>query len=190
MKNSSMSARNVDSGSTHRFPYIWNLTDLENVKKNGKTVFSCFSCGGGSSMGYKLAGYTVLGNVEIDPAINDLYVNNNHPRFNFMMDIRDFEKLDGLPEELFNLDILDGSPPCSTFSMAGNREEGWGKQKVFREGQAKQTLDDLFVHFINVVKKPKPKCFVAENVKGLIAGNAKGYVNEILRLFDEAGYKV
>lgn len=37
----------------------WNLTDLKDIPKNGKTVFSCFHCGGGSTMGYKLAGFDV-----------------------------------------------------------------------------------------------------------------------------------
>ena len=41
--------------------YIWSLADLKDVPKNGYKVFSCFACGGGSSMGYKLAGYEVIG---------------------------------------------------------------------------------------------------------------------------------
>ena len=60
--------------------YIWNLSDLNNIKKNGFKVFTCFSCGGGSSMGYKLAGYEVLGNCEIDPEMNKLYIINNKPK--------------------------------------------------------------------------------------------------------------
>jgi DNA (cytosine-5)-methyltransferase 1 len=51
-------------------------------------------------------------------------------------------------KELFDIDILDGSPPCSSFSMSGSREKAWGKNKKFREGQANQVLDDLFFHFI------------------------------------------
>ena len=98
----------------------------------------------------------------------------------------DFLKED-LPEELYALDILDGSPPCSVFSTAGEREAGWNKEKVFREGQAKQKLDDLFFHFIAIAKRLQPKVVVAENVSGLIKGNAKGYVNEIFKAFREAG---
>jgi len=95
-----------------------------------------------------------------------------------------------LPEELYNLDILDGSPPCSTFSTAGSREKAWGKEKVFREGQKKQTLDDLFFVFLDTVEKLKPKIVIAENVVGLIKGNAKGYVNAIIKKFYEIGYDV
>ncbi len=185
-----MNVRNVDSGSTnHKFPWKWNLTDLAKVEKNGLKVFSCFSCGGGSSMGYKLAGYELIGNCEIDPKVMEVYKANHHPKYAYCCDIRDLIKED-LPKELYDLDVLDGSPPCSTFSMAGSRDKSWGVEKKFREGQAAQRLDDLFFHFIAVAKELQPKVIVAENVKGLISGKAKGYVNEIIKAYDDAGYKV
>lgn len=171
--------------------YIWYLTDLAKVPKNGCKVFTTFSCGGGSSMGYKLAGYEVVGNCEIDPEINDMYVKNHHPKYNFLMGVQDFYKEENranIPGELYDIDVLDGSPPCSTFSSAGLREEAWGKEKYFREGQAKQVLDDLFFEYLNVVELLHPKVCVAENVKGLVAGNAKGYVNLIFKRFKELGY--
>ena len=168
----------------------WYLKDLETVEKNGFNVFSCFSCGGGSSMGYKLAGFNVIGNCEIDQAMNKIYVANHHPKYNFNMDVRDFAAIenDKLPKALFNLDILDGSPPCTSFSMAGKREELWGKEKRFREGQKLQRLDDLFFTFIDIVKKLQPKVAVAENVRGLVSSKARGYVNEIIKAYREAGY--
>lgn len=170
----------------------WSLEDLKGVHKNGFKVFSVFSCGGGSSMGYKLAGFDVIGNCEIDKQICDIYKKNHHPLYSFNMDIRDFLRLkdEKIPEELFALDILDGSPPCSVFSMAGNREDDWGKSKMFREGQSEQTLDDLFFEYIKAVDRLKPKIFIAENVKGLLFGNAKGYVAEILKCFKDIDYEV
>lgn len=168
----------------------WNLTDLDSVPKNGLTVFSCFHCGGGSTMGYKLAGFEVLGGVEIDPKMMEVYRANHSPKHSYLMGVQDFKNIpdDKLPEDLFNLDILDGSPPCSSFSMAGSREKAWGEKKKFREGQAEQVLDDLFFDFIAIAKKLKPKVVVAENVKGLIQGNARGYVKQIFAGFKEAGY--
>ena len=141
-------------------------------------------------MGYKLAGYDVIGNCEIDPDMMKIYKYNHHPRYSYLMDVRDFLKKDGFPEELYSLDILDGSPPCSVFSTAGEREKAWGKEKAFREGQKLQTLDDLFFVFIDIAKKLKPKVVIAENVSGLLKGNAKGYVNEIIKKFKDAGYRV
>ena len=192
MASSNANAHAVDSSSIHKFPWKWYLSDLAKVQKNGLTVFSCFSCGGGSSMGYKLAGCDVIGNVEIDPRVMKVYQANNHPRFPYLMDVREFLKIpDGdLPEELFHLDILDGSPPCSVFSTAGEREKGWNKEKVFREGQARQKLDDLFFYFISIAQKLQPRVVIAENVSGLLKGNAKGYVKEIFKAYDAAGYNV
>jgi DNA (cytosine-5)-methyltransferase 1 len=168
----------------------WNLTDLKDIEPNGYKVFSCFHCGGGSTMGYKLSGFEVLGGVEIDPEMMKIYKANHNPKHSFLMGVQEFNKIprDKLPEDLFNLDILDGSPPCSSFSMAGSREKAWGKNKKFREGQAVQVLDDLFFHFIDMARKLQPKIVVAENVKGLVMGKAKGYVKEIAQMFNLAGY--
>ena len=169
----------------------WTFSDYPK-EKNGLKVFSCFACGGGSTMGYKLAGCEVIGCLEIDKRMNDVYVKNHNPKHNYLMDIREFNKVPNneLPQELFNLDILDGSPPCTTFSMAGQREESWGKTKKFREGQTEQTLDDLSFVFIETVNKLKPKCVVMENVEGLLQGNAWGYVQEIYKRFKNSGYSV
>lgn len=170
------------------FTYNWKLTDLDSVAKNGLKVFSTFSCGGGSTMGYKMSGFEVLGANDIDPEMMEYYVDNHKPKFSFLESIATFKDRNDLPEELFNLDVLDGSPPCSSFSMAGSREEKWGVKKKFREGQAEQVLDDLFFHFIALAKRLQPKVVVSENVKGMLAGKAKGYVKQIVKEFDSAGY--
>lgn len=169
-------------------PYAWFLSDLDNIPKNGLNVFSTFSCGGGSTMGYKLAGCTVIGANDIDPEMAYHYKLNHNPKYYFLCPIKDLLKKQ-LPDELFNLDILDGSPPCSTFSMAGSREKSWGKKKHFREGQAKQVLDDLFFDYLDLVEHLKPKVAIAENVKGMIQGNAKWYVKQVFDRFRQIGYK-
>lgn len=169
----------------------WTFSDYPK-EKNGLKVFSCFACGGGSTMGYKLAGCDVLGCCEIDPKMNDVYVRNHNPKYNFLMDIRDFNNIpdDEIPQELFDIDILDGSPPCTTFSMAGDREDSWGKKKKFREGQKEQTLDDLSFVFIDTVKKLKPKTVIMENVEGLLLGEAWSYVQRVYKEFKDAGYQI
>jgi DNA (cytosine-5)-methyltransferase 1 len=173
--------------NTHRFPYKWTLKDAFFTKDKGR-VFSCFACGGGSTMGYKLAGFDVIGHNDIDKKMVEVYKENHNPKFSFLESITTFAKRKDLPKELYNLDILDGSPPCSSFSMAGNREKDWGKEKVFREGQELQVLDTLFFDFIDLAKELQPKIVIAENVKGLLLGNAKEYVRQIYKAFDLAGY--
>lgn len=177
-----MTPRNLKTGG-------WRLSELDPPEEGAPTVFSCFHCGGGSSMGYKLAGFRVLGGVEIDPQMMELYRANHSPEFSFLEGVQEFNKRAEVPLALAEIDILDGSPPCSSFSMAGSREDAWGDEKKFREGQAVQVLDDLFFHFIETARRLRPKIVVAENVKGLILGNAKGYVKEIFAKFRESGYE-
>lgn len=179
--------------SEHKFPYKWNLTDgypAKGINQNGCKVFGTFICGGGSTMGYKLAGFEHIGGVEIDPKVADVYKTNHKPKHLFVEDIRAFNEREDLPAELYSLDILDGSPPCSTFSMAGSREKAWGKEKQFREGQALQTLDDLVFVYCETIAKLKPKVFLLENVKGIIQGNAKWYSKQIVSRMEAHGYKV
>jgi DNA (cytosine-5)-methyltransferase 1 len=171
------------------YNYRWNLKDAKFDKNKGK-VFSCFACGGGSTMGYKLAGYDVIGCNEIDERMINLYIKNHQPKYSFHESIQNFKLRKDLPRELYELDILDGSPPCSSFSMAGLREEAWGLEKHFREGQAEQILDTLFFDFIDLAKELQPKVVIAENVKGLLLGEAKSYVLKIYEEFEKANYYV
>ena len=110
------------------------------------------------------------------------------------LDTRDIRTVQ--PEEVLaalkmqpgDLDLLDGSPPCASFSTAGKREAGWGKVKKYSDGA--QRTDDLFHEFIRLVRGIRPKVFVAENVSGLVKGTAKGYFLEILAAMKASGYRV
>lgn len=178
---------------SHKFPYKWRLSDgypAAGIEKHGAKVFGTFVCGGGSTMGYKLAGYEHIGGVEIDPKVAAIYKANHNPKHLFVEDIRVFNQRTDLPAELYNLDLLDGSPPCSSFSMAGNREKDWGKKKRFREGQEFQRLDDLVFEYVKTIEKLQPKVALLENVKGLITGSAKAYAKKLKAEFEAAGYRV
>ena len=182
----------MKNNNIHRFAYKWakaNGYPAIGIEPHGSKVFGTFICGGGSSMGYKLAGYNHLGGVEIDPRVADIYRNNHHPELLYVEDLRKFNERNDLPDVLYQLDVLDGSPPCSTFSMAGSREKAWGKKKVFAEGQAKQTLDDLVFVYCETIAKLQPKTFILENVKGLVLGNAKSYLKRVVARLDKDGYE-
>ena len=58
----------------------WNLTDLKKIPQNGIKVMTTFSCGGGSSMGYKLAGCDVIAANDIDPEMAYHYKLNHNPK--------------------------------------------------------------------------------------------------------------
>lgn len=143
-------------------------------------------------MWYKQAGYEILWTCEIDPQMDKVYQHNFPTPYHYLMGVQDFKNIpnEELPNDLFDIDILDWSPPCSTFSTAGLREKARWKEKKFREGQAKQVLSDLFFDYLDVVEKLRPKVVVAENVSGLMKGNAKGYVKMIFQRFRELWYEV
>ena len=166
------------------FDYNWKLSNLKKVKKQNLKVFSCFSGGGGSTMGYKMNGLDVVGFCEIDNKMSDNYLLNFNPFYKYKCDIRN------LNISKLKIDILDGSPPCSTFSLSGKRENDWGKKRKFSEGQKKQVLDTLFFDFIEIIKQTSPKIVIAENVKGIMLGNAKKYSYKIKRKIERLGYKV
>jgi len=136
-----------------------------------------------------LAGFDVVGCNEIDPKVFRVYERNHHPRHPYVCSIRDMLEME-LPGALVDLDILDGSPPCTSFSSNGLRDKTWGQKKKFSEGQVLQRLDDLFFDFIALAERLRPRVVVAENVSGLIAGNSRGYVKEITAKFRAIGYRV
>ena len=144
-------------------------------------------------MGYKLAGFDVIAANDIDPEMATYYKQNLDPHHYFLEPIAEFTARvirKEVPAELYNLDILDGSPPCSSFSTAGSRDRDWGKEKFFREGQTAQVLDDLFFDYLDLVAALRPKISIAENVKGMLVGLAKGYVKLIIQRYRALGYRV
>src|SRR5207248_5858022 len=86
------------------------------------------------------------------------------------------------------VDVMEGSPPCASFSTAGKRQAGWGQVRPYSD--TRQRTDDLFFEFARLVRGVRPKVFVAENVSGLVKGTAKGYFKEILRALKGCGYRV
>ena len=93
-------------------------------------------------------------------------------------------------EKWQDLELLDGSPPCTVFSVMGKREEDWGVKRKFSEGQSEQILDTLFMSYLRVVESCRPKVFVAENVEGMARGAARGYVREVIAQARILGYRV
>lgn len=136
-------------------------------------VVSLFAGGGGSSTGYRLAGGKVLGINEFVESAQETYAENYPDTHIFKQDIRDLTGgiiLEKLNLKKGDLDILDGSPPCSSFSIAGAKEKMWGEIKKYSD--TKQRTDDLFFEFSRILNEVQPKVFVCENVAGLVSGEA------------------
>lgn len=169
-----------------------SMEEIRSLPWNGFNAISTFSGGGGSSTGYRMAGFKVLWANEFIDAARETYRANMAPHT--ILDGRDIRQVKG--EEIFEaikmepgeLDLFDGSPPCASFSTAGKRQAGWGKVKKYSDKA--QRTDDLFFEYVRLLRELKPKTFVAENVSGLVKGAAKGYFIEIMRELKASGYRV
>ncbi len=173
-------------------PYrIPPMAEIEAVPWNGYKLVSTFSGCGGSCLGYRWAGFRTVWASEFIEAACDVYA-LNYP--DVPVDPRDIREV--RPEEIFQatglevgeIDVLEGSPPCASFSTAGKKEKLWGQERPYSE--TKQRTDDLFFEFIRLLEGLKPRVFTAENVSGLVKGTAKGYFLEILAGLKACGYRV
>src|SRR5579859_5794557 len=81
-------ARSAGSNSMIN-PHAWMLSDPESIPSNGLKVMSTFSGGGGSSMGYKLAGCDVVAANDIDPEMRWHYATNLQPRHFLLCPVAD-----------------------------------------------------------------------------------------------------
>ena len=180
----------------------YTLQDVVNASNQNKfNVISTFAGGGGSSTGYRLAGGKILCINEFVEEAQNTY-RENYPDTPILpgdikqlsgKDFLDIAKLD-----VGELDILDGSPPCSAFSVAGKlshsrdgkHSDGWGQTKNYSDGKMVENIEDLFFEFLRVADDIKPKVIIGENVKGLTIGEAKQYFNKIQNTFEDIGYDV
>ncbi len=178
---------------TNKPPYrVPLMSEIAAMPWNGFNVISTFAGCGGSSTGYRMAGYRVLLASEFIPAAQETYRANARPAT--IIEPRDIREV--TPESILSqvglkvgeLDVFDGSPPCASFSTAGKREKAWGTVKKYSDTE--QRADDLFFEYARLIKGLQPKVFVAENVSGLVKGTAKGYFLEILAALKACGYRV
>lgn len=149
---------------------------------NGKkyTVISTFAGAGGSTLGYKYAGYKELLAIDFDKHAARCFKLNFPDISIWQRDIKTVKSDEILSECNINqgdLDILDGSPPCQGFSTSGKR-------------QVSDPRNDLFQHFVRLTRELSPKVFIMENVSGLIKGSMKGKYNEIMNLLSKLPYKI
>lgn len=174
-------------------PYLVpSMEEIRAIPWNGYTAASTFSGTGGSSLGYRMAGFRMLWANEFVPAARDSYRANAAPYT--VVDGRDIREVTGAEVlkatglRMGELDLFDGSPPCASFSTSGKREAGWGKVKKYSD--TAQRTDDLFYEYARLVREIQPRTFVAENVSGLVKGTAKGYFIRILTVLRDCGYRV
>jgi DNA (cytosine-5)-methyltransferase 1 len=168
------------------------MREIESIPWNGYNVVSTFSGGGGSCLGYRMAGYHVIYANEFVEEAQNTYRANHRDTFLDTRDIRTVTAEDILKitkMQRGEIDLFDGSPPCCAFSTAGKRENGWNREHEYSDGKS-QRIENLFYEYIRLLDGLQPKCFIAENVSGLVKGTAIGYFKEFISEMKKCGYKV
>jgi DNA (cytosine-5)-methyltransferase 1 len=139
-----------------------------------------FAGAGGLSLGFEQAGFDVVAAIEVDPVHCAIH------KFNFpgcaviarsVVGLTAAEIRSAAGIGLRSIDVVFGGAPCQGFSMIGQR-----------------VLDDprnhLVKEFVRIGKDLRASYFVFENVKGLTVGKHRLFLEELIALFDEAGYTV
>ena len=99
--------------------------------------------------------------------------------FNIAPDNRDIR--DVKSEELPEFDILTGGFPCQSFSIIAQNPKRLG---------VKDERGKLFFEMCRILRELQPKCFISENVKGILTANKKSAFPLIIKEFEDSGYDV
>lgn len=165
-------------------PYrVPSMTEIAATPPNGLTHVSTFSGCGGTCLGFRMAGFSTLWANDCDEHAQTSY-RANHPGTTLdPRDIREVTAADILaatglaPGEL---DVFEGSPPCTPFSRAGKGAKGWG---------APDRVEELSFEFVRLLGGLMPRSFVIENVPAWGEGHNGAYLYETRRRAKAAGYR-
>lgn len=140
-------------------------------------VLDLFSGVGGFSYGFKMAGFEIIGAIELDEMIAEsMRMNHDNVKI-FVGDIRKIK-----PEDVKTwtgkIDVIIGGPPCQGFSLKGKRN-GMKDERNF-----------LFQSYIDYVNFFKPNYIVMENVPNIMTDQNGFFKNKIQKEFLNIGYQV
>ena len=149
-------------------------------------VASLFCGCGGTDVGM-LGGFDFLGKSYEKNPMEIVYANDIEEsacrifeaNFGISPDRRDIRTVKS--EEIPEIDILTGGFPCQSFSIVAQNPKRLG---------VKDDRGMLFFEMCRILREKKPKCFIAENVKGLLSANKGEAFPLIISEFEKSGYKV
>jgi len=151
-------------------------------KKNLRpTVLDLFAGCGGMSLGLEAAGFDIACSVDFDP-IHSLVHHFNFPYgATLCADVGKISRDDILnsiaPLGYQEIDVIVGGPPCQGFSHIGKRQLDDDRNKLVFE-------------YLRLVQELKPKYFIFENVPGIASGKHKLFLEELIKAFENSGYKI
>lgn len=151
---------------------------MSNAKK-----FNCielFAGSGGLGTGFENGGFNIIAANDIWKAAEQTY-KENHPNVKYI--VQDIANIDG--NELLkgtgytrkDIDVIIGGPPCQGFSTLGKRFIDDPRNKLFKE-------------YVRIVNDIRPKFFVMENVVGILSMGKGQVLANIIKAFNDIGYKL
>ena len=147
----------------------------KNTKSNRKKQFkvaALFAGCGGLDLGFRNAGFDIVWANEYDKTIWETY-EYNHPH----TELSKKSILDVKSDEIPSVDGVIGGPPCQSWSLAG-------AMRGINDPRGK-----LFYEYIRILKDKKPLFFLAENVAGILSSAHIDSFHNILKGFEDMGYK-
>lgn len=149
-------------------------------------VASIFCGCGGTDLGL-LGGFDFLGKHYNKNQIDIVYANDIDANacnifkknFNIIPDNKDIREVSS--KDIPNFDILTGGFPCQSFSIIAQNPKRLG---------VKDDRGKLFFEMCRILHDRQPKCFIAENVKGILTANNRSAFPLIIKEFQDCGYDV
>jgi DNA (cytosine-5)-methyltransferase 1 len=164
------------------------------VRQTPLTFIDLFSGCGGFTLGFLLAGFRPLAAIDHDREACDSHRMNfdRYGCITMRADLRAFgpRRLSAILEKLHGSDRVDvvlGGPPCQGWSRAGR-----GKLKslgVPTDHWEDDPRNILFNRFVSYVSFFRPRCFVMENVPGMLSHRGNDVTQEVIRAFSRIGYR-
>lgn len=142
------------------------------LPSTGFTIAELFAGGGLMAIGLKAAGYDIKWANDFDRNAVKAYKAN----LGDYIVHGDITAID--PNDIPDVDIIVGGPPCQDYSVAGT---GAGEQG--ERGKLVWT-------YLDIIQRKQPKAFIFENVKGLVGKRHKQTFESLLAKFAEIGYNV
>ena len=149
-------------------------------------VASLFCGCGGTDVGL-LGGFDFLGENYARNPMEIVYANDIEEsacrifeeNFGVVPDRRDIRTVPA--SEIPEIDVLTGGFPCQSFSIVAQNPKRLGY---------KDERGMLFFEMCRILREKQPKCFIAENVKGLLSANKGEAFPLIISEFEKSGYQV
>lgn len=134
-------------------------------------------CGaGGTSLGFRQAGFDVRLGLDIDATVVKTYEKNFPKAVALNSPVESVTGKDLLARaQVRKLDVLLGGPSCQGYSTMGRRIED-------------DPRNSLFIHYVRLVSEIKPKWIVFENVRGMLLYSKGRFLNELVKRLADEGY--